>query len=150
MHRITVKAVVVVVFLLLGLWYSGATQNPAAEKSDDLNHAVAYAVYLEAHASHLETKADVCLGLGHGLLVNSQEILSELNSRKLKVHPNEWCSAGPRGFVISVIPPITESAPRGTFEITIQVGDLHAIRENGEHFANLLKRGVSCLSWKWS
>ena len=42
---------------------------------------------------------------------------------------------------MSLIPPVKESEP-GTYELTIEVGDLRPIRERGEHFGTLVRRGT--------
>jgi len=109
--------------------------------------AIAFAVYLETHASRLEKRADVCVAFGHGLSADEKAVLAELKQQKLKVRPGDWCNEGPRGLVISVIAPISEPVP-GTYEVKVEVGDLRAIRGGAEHFATLVRRGTYTVKCK--
>ena len=141
MRRFIVKAIILGLVVLALQGIETAAQNPNGGKSGDLDQAVAYAIDLEVHASHLENRADVCIGLGHGLALDEQKILTELRAYKVKIRSGQWCNDGPRGIVIAIVPPTEESAP-STFDITIQVGDLRPIRESGEHFATMVRRGT--------
>jgi hypothetical protein len=119
----------------------GAQENSTSGLSRSLDRAIAFAIRLEIHANRLENRAEVCVGFGNGLAVDEKAILSELKHEKLQVHSNEWCNRGVRGLTVSLIPPVKESEP-GTYELTIEVGDLRPIRERGEHFGTLVRRGT--------
>jgi hypothetical protein len=147
MRRRVTKSILIFLLVSTCRPSTAARENDPNGHLNNLDRAIVFAVYLEAHASRLENREDVCIGFGHGLAVNEKEILSELKIRKIKVHSNDWCNRGPRGLVISVIAPITESTP-GTYELEVQVGDLRAIREGSEHFGTLLRRGTYTVKCK--
>ena len=141
MRRMVVKPIVGFLAVLACQQITAAKADVAARKTTRLERAVAFAVYLEAHANRLESRTDVCVGFGHGLAVDDKGILFELRRRNLKVHSNNWCNQGPRGFVIEILGRAMESAP-DTYEVVIELGDLRPIREAGEHFGTLLRRGT--------
>ena len=119
---------------------TAAKQGNAADDSSQMNRAVVLAIQQEVYANHLEKRTDVCVGFGNGLAVDEKEIMSTLLRRGLKLRSNEWCNHGPRGFKISIIAPITESA-HGTYDLILELADLRSILQKGEHFATLLRRG---------
>ena len=125
---------------------STANKGASSGELSNLDRAIIFAVSIEARASQLENRADVCVGFGHGLDVNEKGILASLNDARLKVHANDWCNQGPRGLVISIIGPIKESIP-GTYELVIEVGDLRPVGQ-GEHFATLMRRGTYTVKCK--
>jgi len=141
MRRSAIKSIVLSLAIIAYQPSASTGQTGTGIKTSNLDRAIAYAIYLEAHASRLASRTDVCVAFGHGLTVDEKGIFSQLERLKLKVHPNEWCNAGPRGLVISVIAPTTESVP-GTYDLTVEVGDLRPIRQNGEHFGTLVRRGT--------
>lgn len=119
-----------------------AWAKESSSQISNLDRAVAFAIDLEAHANRLEGRPDLCVGFGHGLKkLDEKGILTELKRLKLKVHTNDWCNQDPRGLVITVIAPVSESVP-GTYELVIELGDLRPIRQHGEHFGTLLRRGT--------
>jgi len=136
-------------FLLIIMACHSVSLAKENSKLSNLDRAVVFAVSLEARASRLENRADVCVGLGHGLAVHEKEILFELRRGGLRVHPNDWCNQGPRGLVISIIAPTSESVP-STYDLVVQVDDLQPIRQGDEHFANLLRRGTYSIRCKGS
>lgn len=139
---------ILVAFLIIACQeVTPAKESTPTSKLSNLDRAIVLAVSLEALASRLENGADVCVGFGHGLAVDEKGILSELRRGGLKVHPNDWCNQGPRGQVISIIGPTTESAP-GTYELVVEVGDLRPIHQGGEHFATLLRKGTYSVQCK--
>lgn len=131
----TVVKLVTTTLILVAVCSSSATQiHPKMER------IIAFAVQQEIYANRLEIRKDVCIGIGHGLVANESDIIAELNARGLKLHSNQWCNEGPRGFVISVIPPINTSQPN-VYEIVLELADLRPISDKGEHFGKLVKRG---------
>jgi hypothetical protein len=135
------KSVLIALVILACQPFAPAKERVPAGRMSTLDRAIAFAVYLEAHANRLDNRTDVCVAFGHGLAVDEQGILSELKSRKLKMHANGWCNEGPRGLVISIIGPTTESAS-GTYDLVVEVGDLRPLQQGGEHFATLLRKGT--------
>ena len=135
------KSIVATFVIIASQLVTVAKENSAENRLSDMDRAIAFAVELELRANHLENRRDVCVGFGHGLVVDENGIISELNPRGLKVRSNEWCNHGPRGSVVSVIPPIDKSRP-GTYEFVVELGDLRRIKQEGEHFGTLLRRGT--------
>jgi hypothetical protein len=119
---------------------STARQN-IADKLSNIDRAVVFAVSIEARASRLENRGDVCVGFGDGPALDEVGILSELRRRGLEFHPNSWCNGGPRGLVISVTTPASQPTPN-TYDLIIEVGDLRPIQGRSEHFGRLLRRGT--------
>jgi hypothetical protein len=132
----------IALFAILGCqWVMAARQNLPAKRLADADIAIVLVVEQEVRVSHLEKRRDVCIGFGHGLVVDQDGILSELNSRGMKLRPNEWCNEGPRGSVVAIISPIGEPGP-DTYELTVELGDLRGIKQKGDHFGTLLRRGI--------
>jgi hypothetical protein len=117
-----------------------AQETAPVSQPGKLERVIAVAVGYEVHLNRFEKRKDVCVGFGHGLRVDGQAVFSELNARGLKLRSNEWCNRGLRGLTISVISPLTETAPN-TYEFVLEVGDLSPIHE-GAHFAALVRRGA--------
>jgi hypothetical protein len=135
-----VRPIFAVLTMIACLEPSSLGQNNGRSQSVQLDNAIVLAVQLEAYANHLESRRDVCVGFGDGLEVNQREIMSKLLHAGLKLQPNEWCNRGPRGLKISIIAPIVETAP-GKYVLVLELGDLRPIRQSGEHFGTLLRRG---------
>lgn len=117
-----------------------AKESAPAKQLSTLDRVIIFAVQQEVHASQIENRKDVCVGLGHGLAVNERRIITELHRKGLKLHPNEWCNQGPRGLVVSVLAPVGESLP-STYELVVELGDLQPLRQDREHFVTLIRRG---------
>lgn len=139
MRWILIRSIVAV--LAMVTCRPAAWAKKSSSQLSNLDRAVAFAIDLEAHANRLEDRPDLCVGFGHGLKVDEKGILTELKRLKLKVHNNDWCNQGPRGLVIAVIAPASESVP-GDYELMIELGDLRPIRQHGQHFGTLLRRGT--------
>lgn len=107
----------------------------------EMDRAVSLAVELEVRADRLEGRRDVCLGFGHGLALDEKGIFSDLRRHGLRLRPQGYCNEGPRGSVMSVLAPVRES-PQGTYEVVVELGDLHAIKDSGAHFGTLIRRGT--------
>jgi hypothetical protein len=120
--------------------FVAARESHSAKRLSNADRAIVLAAELEVRANRLEKRRDVCIGFGNGLAVDQEGIISELNSRGMKLHPNEWCNEGPRGFVDSILAPVDEPRP-GIYELVVQLGDLGAIRRQADHFGTLLRRG---------
>jgi hypothetical protein len=129
---ITSLAAVIALILCLDLQAAKPTLD-IAERS------IIFAVLQEAKAADLSGRRDVCLGFGHGLVVQEKLILSELASRGLVLHKLTWCSNGPRGLSIDVIPPV-EHLRDGVVRFRVDVGDLYI--PEGVHFATMLRSSV--------
>lgn len=148
MRRAIIESILTLLVVIASQPVAPAKERTSAGQMSNLDRAIIFVVQLEAHANRLEGRTDLCVGFGHGLsVVDEKGILSELRSRRLRVHSNGWCNQGPRGLVISIIGPTTESAS-GTYELVVEVGDLRPIRQNGEHFATLLRRGTYTVKCK--
>lgn len=142
-----IKSIIIAFVILTCQPFASAKENAPAGRMSTLDRAIAFAVYVEAHANRLENRTDVCIAFGHGLAVDKQGILSELRSRKLKMHTSDWCNQGPRGLLISIIGPTIESAS-GTYDLVVQVGDLRPLQQGSEHFATLLRKGTYSVKCK--
>jgi hypothetical protein len=118
-----------------------APRAPAPNGLATADRAIIFAVEREIRASHLEARTDVCVGFGQGMNINEKEVISELRRKGLKIHANEWCNRGPRGFTIAINAPITEPVP-DTYNFVVELGDMRPIRQEGAHFATLLRRGT--------
>ena len=134
------KSVVAVLVFISCPHVVRAQEAVSVNRLGKLERVVAFAVEHEVHLSRLEKRTDVCVGFGHGLIVDEQGILSDLKRHGLKLRSNEWCNRGPRGLTIGIISPVSETAP-DTYEFVLEVGDLSPILE-GAHFATLLRRGM--------
>src|ERR1035438_3982454 len=101
--RGTIIKSILILLLVIVSWTSVlAKESPRVGSMSNLDRAIAFAVELEAHASRIENRTDVCVGFGDGLIADEKGILAELKRRNLKMHSNDWCNHGPRGLVISV------------------------------------------------
>jgi hypothetical protein len=147
MRRTIISAILVALMFFTCQRVIGAQDNSRSGQLKNLDRVIAFVVQLEIHANRLENRTDVCVGFGNGLVVDEKAILSELKQEKLKVHSNEWCNQRVRGLKVSVIPPIKESEQE-TYELMVEVGDLRPIRERGEHFGTLLRRGTYTVKCK--
>lgn len=132
----TKTSAVFAIAVLPFLWVGAV---PIVNQAGNLERAVAFVVLREAQVNHLENRTDLCLAFGSGATVDEAQVISELRRRGVRLHPTDWCNHGPRGFRISVIPPIKESTP-GVYEFTVELSDLSQILR-GEHFATLLRQG---------
>lgn len=135
------KSIIILVLFTVCPQIVSAQESPATHQLNNVDRAIIFTVQQEIHANHLENSSDVCLGFGHGLKVDEKEIVSELHQVGLKIHFNEWCNRGPRGLVISINAPVRKSA-QGTYELIAELGDLRLIRQEGAHFARLLRNGT--------
>lgn len=106
-----------------------------------VEQVIVFVVQKEVAASHIEDRKDVCVGFGNGLAVNEKAILSQLRNRGLKLHGQNWCNSAPRGMSIDVLSPV-QVTPVGVYEVRVALGDLNPIRQEGAHFATLLRRGT--------
>ena len=110
-----------------------------AAGSNNLERAVIFAIKQEVKASDLASGKDVCIGLGHGLGLHENAIVSNLKHAGVNAHESGWCTQHGQGLSIAVLTPVKQPS-HGTFEVIVQVGNPVVNRE--EHFATLLKRGI--------
>jgi hypothetical protein len=118
-----------------------AGESSTTKRLSEADQVVSFAIEQEIHANRLEERRDVCVAFGQGLNLNETRIISELNRRRLRVHPNPWCSEVPRGLVVSIIRPFEKTGPN-VYEFGVQLSDLQPIKQEGEHFGTLLRRGT--------
>lgn len=146
MRRTIIKLAVTALMIFA---YQQVTDSQESSKSGqkNLDRVIAFVVQLEIHANRLESRTDVCVGFGSGLVVDEKAILSELKQDRVKIRSIEWCNQRVRGLTVSITPPIKESEP-GIFELEVVLGDLRPIRELGEHFGTLLHRGTYTVKYK--
>jgi hypothetical protein len=132
------------IFAVLALFVCSQQVGPAQETtaaagSDELIEVSAFAVRLDAEASQLKARKDLCVAIDTRLKINEQDIVSKLRAGGLGTHPHEWCNHGPRGFSFLLSAPIKRTV-NGDYEVKIELGDLKI--KPGEHFATILKEGV--------
>jgi hypothetical protein len=147
MRRTIIKLAVTALMIFAYQQVTDSQENSKSGQLKNLDRVVAFVVQLEIHANRLENRTDVCLGFGNGLEVDEKVVLSELKQDRLKIRSVEWCNQRVRGLTVSIIPPIKESEP-GIFEVEVVLGDLRPIRELGEHFGTLLRRGTYTVKYK--
>jgi hypothetical protein len=111
-----------------------------AKPLEEVEQVMLFAIKREAITGAFRQRKDVCVGFGSTLAHSEKRIISELRREGLQFHENDWCNRGPRGLKISIIAPVVEATP-GIYEVTVELGDLNPIRERGEHFATLLRKG---------
>jgi hypothetical protein len=100
--------------------------------------AIVFVVRQELAAAGLGGRRDVCLAISEEPVESISQIFSRLGGR---IHPNDWCNKGPRGFKIAVIGQIKEPEP-DLFQIEVQTSDLRPIIAQGAHFATPLRDGI--------
>jgi hypothetical protein len=118
-----------------------AGEVSTTKRLGEADRVVSFAIEQEIHANRLEERRDICVAFGQGLNLNETGIIAELNHRRLRVHPNPWCSQVPRGLVLSIIRPVEKTGP-SVYEFGVQLSDLQPIKQEGEHFGTLLRRGT--------
>ena len=107
----------------------------------NLERSVVFAVRQEIQSGHFEQRKDLCIAAGKWISVDEKRVLSELGRQHLPFHANRWCNDGPRGLVIAILAPAIRSAPP-LYEFVVDVSDSQPIRQEGAHFATLLRSGT--------
>jgi len=129
------------------LYIAHAEKVRGASPLDEIEQVMLFAIKQEASVGAFHERNDVCVGFGSTLARSEKRIISELRREGLKFHGNDWCNRGPRGLKIGIVAPLVEATP-GMYEVTVELGDLNPIRERGEHFAKLLRKGKYTISRK--
>jgi hypothetical protein len=126
--------------LLLLISQHSAQAQKAAEASErgKLLEVAAFAIGLEAEASHLTSNKNLCVALDTRLPMSEKDLISKLKRSGLVAHSSEWCNRG-RGYRIEIHAPI-DAWDMGKYEIQVEVGDMTIMP--GEHFATKLKQGT--------
>jgi len=119
--------------------HEASAGNSGRSGKDELIEVTAFAVRLEAEASRVRARRDLCVAIDTRLEINERDIVSKLKARGMAVHPHGWCNHGPRGFSFFVSAPIKRTGDN-EYEVKIEFGDLTI--KPGEHFATVLKEGV--------
>jgi hypothetical protein len=135
------KSLIAFSAIILCQWVVAARATYPTTPLSHTDRAIISAIEQEVRVSHLEKRRDICIGFGNGLAVDADGITSELGRRGTKLRPNGWCNEGPRGSVVSVIAPIGEPRP-SIYEVVVELSDLRAIKQGGDHFGTLLRRGT--------
>lgn len=134
------KLIVPILSILLVLQPSALPAETAPPLTDQ-ERAVVFVAQREALASHVETRTDVCFGIGAtDLKLNEKGILAALKRGGLKFHTYDWCGRAPGGVTIAVLRQLREDHA-GTYVFEVEAEDSRPIFKEGEHFARLLRKG---------
>jgi hypothetical protein len=126
--------------MMAGLFATAPAQVNTMQTTSGTKQALIRAIKEEVKTNNLSRRRDVCLGIASAIGIDERELISATKPDGIYLHPRSWCNTHLRGIEVEVLSPIKASSD-GSFEITIQLGDLQPLHE-GSDFANLMHRGT--------
>lgn len=131
----TTTMCVLTMFLFLTTAFCRTTESDRSLST--MERVIVFTIQEEIQASNLSDRRDLCVGFGHGLVVNEKTILSDLAGKGTHVHKSDWCNG--RGISVSVLSPVKQIS-LSDYQLEVQAGDM--TMRSGAHFATLLRRGT--------